>query len=142
MNVFCQKIIVFFAPLVVVACASPQPPVKPTAQDVVAQLIDSEVATANAQRQIGFETEVLRPVYGNEITSVSFAGDALQLLENAARGMGKSFLVTGPQPRLPIFVQINVKAVTFENFLQQVARQLGQRADIELSDKLIELKYR
>ena len=91
----------------------------------------------------GPEAAVAVPVYGDK-TSVSFMGDASTLLANAAKARGAEwkYELAGPQPRLPIYVQINVKNVSFVDFLQNIAGQLGQRADIELSDKRLTLRYR
>lgn len=142
MTYFWKPLLIVLPFLLIGGCAVPQPAPKPVAPDPVLMRIDAAIADGAKEKPIGFETPVQRPVYTNARTIVSYAGDASQLLKDAAREMKLDFLVTGPQPHLPIFVQIDVKRVSFEDFLRQVAAQLGQRADIELRDSAIELKYR
>ena len=128
--------------LLMQACAvkAPAPADRPDPSGVS---IDLALKVKSADKPIGPETPVAAPVYG-EKTTVSFLGDASTLLSNAAkaRGTGWAFEVAGPQPRLPIYVQIDVKNVPFVDFLKNVADQLGQRADIEVSGKKIKLRYR
>lgn len=123
-------------------CAAP-PPAPVVQPDAAAVAIDLALQRKAGEKPIGPETPVAAPVYGAS-TTVSFLGDASTLLANAAKGRanGWTFVVAGPHPRLPIYVQINVKAVSFTAFLQDVADQLGQRADIELNGKTITLRYR
>lgn len=130
--------------LVLQACTAPAPaPSKKI--DPAGVAIDQSLEIKENGKPIGPETVVPAPVFGPNSTSVSFLGDASTLLANAAhkRGDGWKFEVTGPHPRLPIYVQVNVKNVTFVAFLKDVAEQLGQRADIEVvGGKNIRLRYR
>lgn len=128
---------------VISACQSP--PVAPAEKtlDPTFVALDTALEKKQAAKPIGPETKVAPPVYGPK-TSVSFMGDVQVLLANVAKGRGTdwTYEATGPHPHLPIYVQVNVKDVTFAAFLTNVAEQLGQRADIELKGKVIKLRYR
>ena len=112
-------------------------------QDPAALALDRAIRSTAPIRIVGPETRPSGPIYGAK-TSVSFLGDAAVLLKNAAAGSGQdwTYAQTGPLPHLPIYVQIDVKEVDFVEFLKAVADQLGQRADIELGNKKITLRYR
>ena len=79
---------------------------------------------------------------GGLITIRSYQNEAAQLLSKVAAARGLKFSVQGPEPRLPLFVSIDVENVTFEAFLSTVGLQFGQRADIVLTNGAIEIRYR
>lgn len=114
-----------------------------TVEDPAAIALDRAIVLASPARVIGPESPKAVPIFGPK-TSVSYLGDAGVLLKNAAAGSGTdwTYSQTGPFPHLPIYVQIDVKEVAFNDFLKSVAEQLGQRADIELGNKKITLRYR
>lgn len=136
------KLILFVATFLS-GCAVPPQPTAVVANDPAASALDLVLRTTMPDRSVGPETRPSVPVYGIK-TSVSFLGDAAVLLKNAAAGSGQdwTFSQTGPLPHLPIYVQVEVKEVPFVGFLKVVAEQLGQRADIELGNKTITLRYR
>lgn len=119
------------------------PVVVPVAQDPVRVSLDRLLARKATQKPEGPEVSVPRPKYGDRVT-VSFLGDASTLLSDAVKGRGEgwTFTVGGPQPRLPIYVQVNAKDSSFNAFMSDVAQQLGQRADIVMNGTAIELRYR
>ncbi len=121
--------------------AVPEPPAPPV--DPVAQKIDALIATAGPQATLGPAAAAPKPVFTPTVTA-SYFGDAMPLLEQAAKAAGMTFSVTGPHPRLPIYIQVNVKEVSMEAFLEGIARQLSQRADIILrkGPNTLELRYR
>jgi DotD protein len=121
-------------------CATPPAAGLP---DSAAVDLDSALQLKSKDKPLGPETVVAPPVYGAQ-TTVSFLGDASILLVNATKGMGDGWVYqqSGPTPHLPIYIQINVKNMAFTAFLQSIAEQLGQRADIELNGKTIKLVYR
>jgi hypothetical protein len=131
------------ASILLVACATPTATPQAAAPDQAETQLDAAIKLKAGDKAIGPETVVAQPVYGAK-TTVSFLGDASVLLSNASKGMGAdwSYQVGGPAPHLPIYVQVNVKDVDFAVFLQNIAEQLGQRADIELNGKSIKLVYR
>lgn len=127
----------------VLSACTALPPAVPVQIDPVATVLDEAIAKKSTQKATGPEVTPLLPKYGDRV-SVSFLGDATTLLSDVVkgRGLGWSFSVGGPQPRLPIYVQVNVKDVAFNDFMGEVAQQLGQRADIVMNGKAIELRYR
>lgn len=74
--------------------------------------------------------------------SLNFAGDAKNLLPKIAAANGLKFTILGPQPRLPLFISVDVVNVPLEVFLRDVAEQFGQRASLALNDGSIEIRYR
>ena len=79
---------------------------------------------------------------GGLITIRSYQNDATKLLARVAAARGMKFSVQGPEPRLPLFVSIDVENITFEEFLTTVGHQFGQRADIVMTNGAIEIRYR
>lgn len=135
--------LIFSACLALSACMTPPPAPSADKPDPAAMVLDKALLPTVAAKKVGPEVPAVKPVYG-DTTTVSFLGDAATLLADAAKGRGGDwkFAVSGPQPRLPIYVQVNAKGVAFADFLKDVAEQLGQRADIALSGSTIELRYR
>ena len=76
------------------------------------------------------------------ITIRSYQNEAAKLLTRVAAARGMKFSVQGPEPRLPLFVSIDVENVTFEELLTEVGHQFGQRADIVLTNDAIAIRYR
>lgn len=124
------------------ACMAPVAKVDKSPDPATVSL-DNALAVKKPLAAVGPETPAPKPIYGPK-TTVSFLGDASTLLADAAKGRGVdwSFEVTGPQPHLPIYVQVHLKDVTFAEFLRNVAEQLGQRADVDWSGRSIKLRYR
>jgi len=79
---------------------------------------------------------------GGKYVSGSFQGDAAQLLGILAKSRGMDFRVTGPNPRLPLFVFVDAQGMTFEELLRDVDKQFGQRASVVLGNNVIEIRYR
>lgn len=77
----------------------------------------------------------------NEV-NVSYQGSAADLLTAIAASRGKKFKITGPNPRIPIFVFVETKNQPFESFLRDLNKQFGGRADVVLGDHHLELRYR
>lgn len=138
---YIQKCFVLTTCIALQACTSPLP--APVKVDPAGVAVDNVLRLKAVNKAIGPETPIGVPVYGPK-TTVSFLGDASTLLSNAVRGIGSgwSYEAVGPQPHLPIYVQVHVEGVSFSAFLQNIAEQLGQRADIELNGKAIKLRYR
>jgi len=80
--------------------------------------------------------------FNSDAVSVSYQGSAADLLKAVAASRGVSFSVTGPQPHLPIFVFIEANGQSFEEFLSDLHKQLGQRAGVVWTDNAFELRYR
>lgn len=122
-------------------CATPPAEVSPPV-DPAAQRIDTVLQNKSKQKIAGPEAAYDKPVYSQASSTVSYLGDAKNLLADVATSLGVSFEVSGPQPRLPIYVQVHAKGVPLKSLLEDVARQLSERADIVMSDTRIELRYR
>lgn len=74
--------------------------------------------------------------------SFDYAGDALVLLARLAAANTMKFNVYGPRPYLPLFVVVNVKDADLHYVLKDIGEQFGERADLVLKDKQIEVYYR
>lgn len=129
---------------VVSGCASPPPVVKPTVDSVTTSLdrvIDS--GSVLPSHSASADAPAIPAKMGSErITIKSYVGDASNLLSRMAKARGMEFKINGPEPRLPLLVTVDVDSVSFENFLSQVGFQFGQRADLVLGDRFIEIRYR
>lgn len=77
-----------------------------------------------------------------KITIRHYQNDASKLLSRLAAARGLKFAIQGPEPRLPLFVSIDVENVTLEELLTDVGLQFGQRADIVLTNELLAIRYR
>jgi hypothetical protein len=129
--------------LLIAGCQTPLLKPAPVPIDPAAVQLDAALQTTTTARVLGPETIAPTPIYTPAVT-VSYLGDSRILLGEVAKANGMTFTVSGPMPQLPIFVQINVKEVPLEAFLEQVARQLSQRADVVIRNgrKTLELRYR
>jgi len=74
--------------------------------------------------------------------SLDYAGEARTLLARLAAANERQFRVLGPQPHLPLFVIVNAKEADFVEVLRDIGEQFGERADLVLTDKAIEVHYR
>lgn len=80
--------------------------------------------------------------FNTNAVSVSYQGSAADLLNAVAASRGLSFKVTGPTPHIPIFVFVETEGQPFEEFLRDLDKQFGQRADVVWTDAAFELRYR
>lgn len=128
--------------VMVAACTTP-PPAAP-APDDSKQIIEAALARAEAlpKHTKGADAKAPAAVTTGDTLSINYAGDARDLLKQVSAARGLAFRVRGAQPHLPLFVLVDVKAVTFEEFLGDVGSQFGQRADLALTDSAIEVRYR
>ncbi|MDL5034349.1 DotD/TraH family lipoprotein [Pelomonas sp. APW6] len=90
----------------------------------------------------GADEKLPTPKLKGQGITVSFQGSADQLLSKIAAARGLAFKVQGPQPFLPLPVHVDLADVTFSEFLADVGHQFGQRADLVLTDKTLEIRYR
>jgi hypothetical protein len=127
-----------------VGCTS-APKKEPQATDPAAVLLKEGIArTANETAEFTASVQATpKPAVmaGSSIT-LNFAGDAKTLLAKVAAANGLKFTILGPQPRLPLFISVDVANVPLEVFLRDVAEQFGQRASLALNDGAIEIRYR
>jgi defect-in-organelle-trafficking protein DotD len=128
------------------ACMTPAPVAPPPAVDPIAQRIDQGLAKASSLQEFTRGADraasAPTPAVDRATVTVSFHGDAAQLLRGVAAARGKELRVRGPLPHLPLIVQVNAVGLAYEEFLKDVGYQFGQRADLVLSDGHIEIRYR
>lgn len=77
-----------------------------------------------------------------EEISLDYAGEAKVLLSRLAAANKLKFSVTGPQPHLPLFVVVNAKGVELVDVMKDIGEQFGERADLVMTDKSVEVHYR
>lgn len=80
--------------------------------------------------------------FNTDAVNVSYQGSAADLMTAVAASRGEGFKVTGPQPQTPIFVFVETKDLPFEDFLRDLSKQFGQRADIIRTIEGFEIRYR
>ncbi|WP_063589352.1 DotD/TraH family lipoprotein [Achromobacter ruhlandii] len=83
-----------------------------------------------------------RPNFASDSISVAWQGDAAVFLNEVARQRFLKFTVTGPQPRMPIYIFVNATQMAYLDLLRDVDKQFGQRANVVLGDGYMELRYR
>lgn len=83
-----------------------------------------------------------RPNFASDSISVAWQGDAAVFLNEVARQRFLKFTVTGPQPRMPIYIYVNATQTAYLDLLRDVDKQFGQRANVVLGDGYMELRYR
>lgn len=127
---------------VLAGCTTPAPAPQPAPVDPVSKQLDVTISKSHSETPVGPEVKIAAPVYSISSNTVSYLGDARNLLKDVSAAMKWDFKVTGPAPQLPIYVQIDVAGVPMKDFLSQLATQLSQRADIVVGRQVIELRYR
>lgn len=129
----------------IAGCASPPPAPQPVVNrpDPAALALD---AAARRPMPEHTRSEAAAPVQavlnGPVITIDSYRGDAAALLERLAKANGKGFAVLGTQPRLPLFVHVDVRAQPLKAVLSDISLQFGGRADVVLTDTDIQIVYK
>lgn len=134
-----------FVGLVSLAGCTTPPVVVPVQKSEVAEALERSLARVHQMPDHTTSMDAKAKdatLAGGSITIHSYQNEAAKLLSRVAAARGMKFLVRGPEPRLPLFVNIDVENVSFEEFLATVGHQFGQRADIVLSNDTIEIRYR
>ena len=102
------------------------------------QLSQAELYQAGMLSQRGLRRPVrvgadLQPV------SISWSGDAQQLLKKLASDRGLDFYMTGVEQPLPVVIQVENKP--YDQVVQMVQAQVGYRAQITQNSDALALKY-
>lgn len=128
---------------ILAGCASVELP-PPETDPEAAKMLSSSIARVDSlSKSTSSADATARPaVMDGKAMTINFAGEARDLLKQVAATRGMTFQVRGPQPYLPLFVVVDVKGVSFEEFLSDVAMQFGQRANLALTDTTVEVRYR
>lgn len=124
------------------ACTTPPP--KPVVADESKAAIEASLKRVDELPAHTASADAKAPpaVTTGGSLSINYAGDARELLKQISASRGLQFRVRGAQPHLPLFVIVDVKNVSFDEFLGDVGSQFGQRADLALTDSSIEVRYR
>jgi hypothetical protein len=135
--------------MLLTACAAPiqpEPPADPAALRLSAMLAKTDTLSpttvAADAAQAAARPEAKAKGMRAERLSMSFIGNAPDMLRPLAAARGLGFKVSGPQPHLPLFVVVDHKDASLEDVLKDVASQFGQRAALALTDSSIEIRYR
>lgn len=121
-------------------CATPPPPAQ---RDPIDESISAAIKRSTDVPKFT-ESSIEKPqpaVLSGSKLSMVYVGDALTLLPKIAAANKLNFSVVGPEPRLPLFIQISAKEAPLEHVLRDIAMQFGQRASLALTDKSIEVRY-
>lgn len=124
------------------ACSSVPLPQK--TQDPASTRIDQAIKTQE-EMPVFTASSVAKPSPPKEagpLLALDYAGEAKVLLKRLASANEMDFRVQGPQPYLPLFVIVSVKDASLIDVLRDVGEQFGERADLVLKDKVIEVNYR
>jgi hypothetical protein len=106
-----------------------------------ADALSPATASANAA-EASAKPEAKEKAMSAARMSLTFAGNAAELLRPLAAARGLTLKTVGPQPHLPLFIVVDQKDASFEDVLKDVAAQFGQRARLALTDHAIEIRYR
>lgn len=130
--------------ILLAGCATPPPPPAEVKPDPARVALEGAIKRAEAL-PASTASEKAKPaeVRAQDATfSMNYAGEARVLLRQVAAARGLQFRVLGPQPHLPLFVVVDQKDVSFEDFLRDVGAQFGSRAQLALTNTAIEVRYR
>lgn len=111
-------------------------PVKLSALEASAQKIESMMVDV-----LAMESGLQTVKSGGSPISIAFSGDAAALLKRLAELEGRQFLVTGRHP-VSLPVSLDVKDRPIKEVLYLIGMQVGARADVVLSAKAIELRFK
>lgn len=123
-------------------CASPPAP-EPGVDEVRVQLEES-IKKVQAQPEFTASADRKAPQARADgpTISVVYHGEATNLLRRIAASRGIGFKVVGPHPRRDMFISVDMRDASFEEFLSEVGHQFGQLATLALTDAGIEVRYR
>lgn len=128
--------------LTLVACTTTPPPVAST--DPAAAELDRLFAKSANQPLFTGSADAKAPaprLHEGKLW-VTWRGDAYGLLKNFEPLTGQKVSVTGPTPRMPLYVQVHAIGVPVDEVMRDIGYQLGQRADLVLGSNGVEIRYR
>ncbi|WP_086923306.1 DotD/TraH family lipoprotein [Variovorax sp. JS1663] len=128
--------------LALVGCATPPAPT-PSSDPVAVQLDRLFQKSAEQAAFTGSaDAKAPAPRMADGKLWVTWRGDANDLLRNLEPVTGQKLSVTGPTPRLPLYVQVHALGVPVDEVMRDIGYQLGQRADLVLLPSGVEIRYR
>lgn len=130
--------------LLLSACAAPpQVEVDKHGDAVSARLLDIEIARKIKSHTLAEDVRAPKPVLAGPLLTIdSYQGDAATLLKRIAQANGRSFEITGTEPRLPLFVHVDVRNADLRSVLADIGAQFGGRADLVLTTSHIKISYK
>lgn len=115
--------------------APPDDPVKAIAKAAMDKVDQMPAFTASADGRAP-------AVQVASTVTMSYYGEAKALLRQVASARNMEFKVQGPKPYTDLYVAVDAVGVPFNDFLADVGHQLGQKADVILTDGAILIRYR
>jgi len=134
---------VLLASLVLTGCATQQK-VDNAQSEIDRQILEASQKIQAAQADLYQAGALNQPtkklpisiVDNQQRVTVSWQGDALQLLNKLAHDRGLTFSFMGV--RMPLPINIDVKDASYDSVIQMLRAQIGYRADInQTADKLV-----
>jgi len=134
---------VLLASLVLTGCATQQK-VDNAQSEIDRQILEASQKIQAAQADLYQAGALNQPtkklpisiVDNQQRVTVSWQGDALQLLNKLAHDRGLTFSFMGV--RMPLPINIDVKDASYDSVIQMLRAQIGYRADInQTPDKLV-----
>lgn len=125
------------------ACSSVPVPTHPNGDAAAAKLLDIEVAKKIKAHTMAEDVEAPTPILAGPLVTIdSYQGDAATLLSRIAAANGRSFEITGTEPRLPLFIHVDVRNADLKSVLADIGAQFGGRADLVLTHSHIKINYK
>jgi defect in organelle trafficking protein DotD len=132
--------------MALVGCAA-TPRIEDPRTEIDRQILDATKKIQAAQTElyqagaVNSETDKRSVVVteNQQLVTVTWQGDALQLLNKLARDRGLQFAFMGVRQPLP--VNVEVKNMPFADALEQVRAQVGYRASVTQSAEKLLLHY-
>lgn len=127
-------------------CAS-QPKVDHAQAEIDRQILEAsqkiQAAQADLYQAGAINQETTKPPVSitndSQRITLSWQGDALQLLAKLAHDRGLAFSFMGV--RMPLPVNVDVKDMSYDAVMQMLRAQIGYRADINQSPDRLVLQY-
>lgn len=108
-----------------------------------ARLLDIEIARKIKSHTMAEDVRAPKPVLAGPLLTIdSYQGDAATLLKRIAAANGRAFEITGTEPRLPLFVHVDVRNADMKSVLSDIGAQFGGRADLILTQSHIKIAYK
>lgn len=128
--------------LALAACSTPPP--ASTSADPAAVQLDRLFQKSAKQAEFTGSADAKAPAPRLQDGKlwVTWRGDANDLLKNLEPVTGQKLNVSGPVPRMPLYVQVHALGVPVDEVMRDIGYQLGQRADLVLTAGGVEIRYR
>lgn len=138
------KIAASVAVAALAGCSAPPPAVVvPSGDAASARLLDVEIARPLKPHTMSEDVSAPKAVLSGPLVTIdSYQGDAASLLKRIAAANGRNFEIVGTEPRLPLFVHVDVRNADLKSVLADIGAQFGGRADLVLTLSHIKIQYK